>query len=65
MDTHRSQHDPVDTQSVIHALPPGYGPTGAGERMIDWTQGCIAVTNADMDEIWDLVADGTPVLIRP
>jgi len=50
---------------VIHALPPGYGPTGAGERMIDWTQGCIAVTNADMDEIWDLVADGTPVLIRP
>lgn len=50
---------------VIHALPPGYGPIGAGERMIDWTQGCIAVTNADMDEIWDLVADGTPIVIRP
>jgi murein L,D-transpeptidase YafK len=31
----------------------------------DWTQGCIAVTNAEMDEIWDLVADGTRVEIYP
>jgi len=50
---------------VIHALPPGYGPTGAGERMIDWTEGCIAVTNADMDEIWQMVREGTLVLIIP
>lgn len=50
---------------VIHALPPGYEPTGPGERMLDWTEGCIAVTNADMDEIWELVSDGTPVVIRP
>jgi lipoprotein-anchoring transpeptidase ErfK/SrfK len=33
--------------------------------MIDWTDGCIAVTNADMDEIWARVPDGTPVEIRP
>ena len=31
----------------------------------DWTQGCIAVTNEAMDEIWDLVPDGTPIEIHP
>ena len=35
----------------IHGLPAGYGPTGPGQRMIDWTDGCIAVTNADMATI--------------
>jgi murein L,D-transpeptidase YafK len=50
---------------MIHAVPAGYGPKGPGERMIDWTNGCIAVTNADMDEIWALVPDGTRVEIRP
>ena len=31
----------------------------------DWTEGCIAVANDDMDEIWNLVKDGTPIEIRP
>jgi murein L,D-transpeptidase YafK len=31
----------------------------------DWTLGCIAVSNADMDAIWAAVADGTPIEIRP
>ncbi len=31
----------------------------------DWTLGCIAVSNADMDAIWASVADGTPIEIRP
>jgi len=31
----------------------------------DWTEGCIAVTNDIMDEIWHLVKDGTPIEIRP
>lgn len=31
----------------------------------DWTEGCIAVTNDIMDEIWQLVKDGTPIEIRP
>jgi len=30
----------------------------------DWTQGCIAVRNEEMDEIWRLVPDGTAVLIE-
>jgi len=31
----------------------------------DWTDGCIAVTNPEMDEIWALVKDGTPIRILP
>lgn len=31
----------------------------------DWTDGCIAVTNEEMEEIWQLVADGTPIRILP
>jgi L,D-peptidoglycan transpeptidase YkuD (ErfK/YbiS/YcfS/YnhG family) len=31
----------------------------------DWTLGCIAVTNADMDEIWQLVKNGTQIIIHP
>lgn len=32
---------------------------------LDWTDGCIALKNADMRELWELVPDGTPVEIRP
>jgi|SRR5690606_13934817 len=31
----------------------------------DWTEGCIAVSNRAMDEIWKSVGDGTPILILP
>ena len=32
---------------------------------LDWTEGCIALKNADMREIWSLVKDGTLIEIRP
>ncbi|SDT92546.1 L,D-transpeptidase family protein [Halopseudomonas salegens] len=32
---------------------------------LDWTDGCIALPNADMQELWDLVPNGTLVEIRP
>ena len=32
---------------------------------IDWTDGCIAVSNTDMDRIWAMVPDGTPITILP
>jgi murein L,D-transpeptidase YafK len=32
---------------------------------LDWTDGCIAVTNDEMDEIWQLVSNGTPISIHP
>jgi murein L,D-transpeptidase YafK len=50
---------------MIHGLPNGYGRVGELHSLVDWTKGCIAVTNAEMDEIWQLVADGTPIEIRP
>jgi hypothetical protein len=34
-------------------------------RQTDWTDGCIAVTNAEIEEIWKLVPVGTRVEIRP
>jgi murein L,D-transpeptidase YafK len=49
----------------VHGLPNGYGWVGAGHREKDWTDGCIAVTNQEIDEIWLAVADGTPIEIRP
>lgn len=48
---------------MIHAQP-NQLPEGRVMRG-DWTQGCIAVTNAEMDEIWAHTAGGTVVDIRP
>ncbi len=31
----------------------------------DWTAGCIAVTNREIEEIYAMVRDGTPITIRP
>ena len=31
----------------------------------DWTEGCIALNNEHIDEIWHEVSDGTPIDIRP
>lgn len=49
----------------VHGLPNGYGWVGAGHRARDWTDGCIAVTNEEIEEIWNAVADGTQIEIRP
>lgn len=32
---------------------------------LDWTNGCIAMRNTDIREVWDLVKDGTMIEIRP
>ena len=49
----------------VHGLPKGYGWVGASHRAKDWTDGCIAVTDQEIDEIWLAVPDGTPIEIRP
>jgi lipoprotein-anchoring transpeptidase ErfK/SrfK len=33
--------------------------------MYDWTLGCVAVTNEEIEEVWKLVPVGTPVEVRP
>ena len=50
---------------MLHGLPNGFGWLGSTDRLRDWTDGCIAVTNEEMDEIWRAVADGTPIEIDP
>jgi murein L,D-transpeptidase YafK len=50
---------------MIHGLPNGKGGIGPAHRLYDWTLGCIAVTDQEIDEIWALVPIGTPVEIRP
>jgi murein L,D-transpeptidase YafK len=50
---------------IIHGLPNGFGWLGEAHRVRDWTDGCIAVTDVEMDEIWRAVRDGTPIEIKP
>jgi murein L,D-transpeptidase YafK len=56
---------PLGSAIMIHGLPNGRAFVGADHAKWDWTEGCIAVTNAEMDEIWVAVDDGTPIEIRP
>jgi murein L,D-transpeptidase YafK len=49
----------------IHGLPNGMGALDFGFRKPDWTDGCIAVTNEEIEEIWNLVKNRTPIEIVP
>lgn len=78
---HRSLHvsypNPIDRANArkrgcnpggdiyIHGLPNGFDPIANAYTVHDWTLGCIAVTNQEIEEIWLLVPDGTPVEIKP
>lgn len=50
---------------MIHGLPEKYAWMGPRHTVEDWTEGCIAVTNEQMDVIWTKVRHGTPIEIRP
>ncbi|BBO66927.1 transpeptidase [Desulfosarcina alkanivorans] len=50
---------------MIHGIKNGFSPVGTSHAESDWTQGCIAVTNQEMEEIYKLVPDGTLVEITP
>ncbi len=49
--------DPGGDIMIHGGTPPGYAR--------DWTDGCIAVTDAQIEEIWSLVPNGTPIRIEP
>ena len=49
---------------MIHGILNGFGWVGPLHRLVDWTDGCIAVTDGEMDEIWRAVPNGTPIEIR-
>lgn len=50
---------------MIHGLPAAYAWLGPAHRQTDWTLGCIAVTNPEIEEIWKMVPLGTKVEIKP
>lgn len=50
---------------MIHGLPNEAEGMEFAYLGLDWTDGCIAVSNDEMDEIWQLVSDGTPIRILP
>ena len=53
---------------MIHGTPPAWSLSPYGDWMnvlIDWTQGCIAMTNDDIEEVWEQTTNGTIVVIVP
>jgi murein L,D-transpeptidase YafK len=50
---------------MIHGLENGLGWLGLLQHDVDWTEGCIAVSDSEIEEIWRLVPVGTPIEIRP
>lgn len=50
---------------MIHGLPGKYSDGAMVLLDLDWTDGCIAVSNQAIEEIWQLVADNTIIEIRP
>jgi len=50
---------------MIHGIRNGLGWIGKFHRLIDWTDGCIAVTNPEIEEIWAAIPDGVPISIYP
>lgn len=49
---------------MIHGMPSWFGRDDL-QFAADWTNGCIAVSNSAIEEIWQSVADGTAIEIRP
>lgn len=49
----------------IHGLPAAFAYLGPLQRQRDWTLGCVAVTNSEIEEIWAMVPVGTAVEIKP
>ena len=53
---------------MIHGTPISWSLSPYGDWMnilIDWTDGCIAMSNDDMDEVWEHTKDGTTIVIVP
>lgn len=66
-DRERAQKENVNPGGdvEIHGIENGLGWIGRLHRQADWTDGCIAITDSEIEEIWRAVAVGTPVEIRP
>ncbi|MCY1265317.1 L,D-transpeptidase catalytic domain [compost metagenome] len=61
----REQGLPAGGMIMIHGTPLDDEYPEWYFSTLDWTNGCIAMTNSDMREVWNLVKDGTLIEIRP
>jgi murein L,D-transpeptidase YafK len=50
---------------MIHGIRKGRGWIGAFHRWKDWTHGCVALTDEEIEELWRVTPDGTTIEIRP
>ena len=50
---------------MIHGQPNGWEWLEAVTQLFNWTDGCIALRNRDMDVVWEAVDPGTPIEIVP
>jgi murein L,D-transpeptidase YafK len=50
---------------MIHGQKNGFGWMGYATQLFNWTDGCVALTNGDMQQVWDAVDAGTPIVIYP
>lgn len=50
---------------MIHGVRNGLGWLGRFQRLADWTAGCVALTNSEIEQLWGVVPDGTPIRIAP
>ncbi len=50
---------------MIHGQKNGWGWLSFITQYFNWTDGCIAVTDAEMDELWDMIKVGVPIEIKP
>ena len=61
----RRNHWDTGGSIMIHGLPNQLKHDPSYYESVDWTDGCIAVSNSDMLEIWLLVPDNAPIEILP
>ena len=66
-DLRRARRDHVDAGGsiMVHGLPNYQRHPPDYYAAADWTDGCIAMSNADMVELWLMVEDNTPIEILP
>lgn len=50
---------------MVHGLRNGLGWLGRLHRFVDWTDGCVAVTDSEIEEIYRVVPNQTPIIIEP
>jgi murein L,D-transpeptidase YafK len=61
----RKLGQPTGGDIKIHGLPNGQGYIGKAHLLHDWTNGCIGITDEEIDELYSHVKMGSPILIVP